>query len=105
LLLVIFIGGKSYNPYTFYLTELQGLCIKAYQNHKQKIDIEVFMIAKKVKKLMIDRGLTITALAEITGYSRSHISNVINGRVGSSTRIKKAIALALVGKRAWDKEK
>jgi len=34
---------------------------------------------KKVKKLLIDQDLTIAKLAETTGYSRVHLSNVING--------------------------
>ena len=52
------------------------------------------MIAKQVKKTMIDQDLTITKLTEITGYTLGHISNVINGRY-ESVRAKKVIALAL----------
>ena len=52
------------------------------------------MIAKNVKKTMIDQDLTATRLAEITGYTAGHICNVINGRV-ESPRAKKIIALAL----------
>ena len=52
------------------------------------------MIFKKVKKVMIDQNLTVTRLAEITGYKRCHISNVINGHI-ESQRAKKVIALAL----------
>jgi len=52
------------------------------------------MIFKKVKKVMIDQDLTVTRLAEITGYKRCHLSNVINGRM-ESQRAKKVIALAL----------
>jgi len=52
------------------------------------------MIFKKVKKAMIDQDLTVTKLAQITGYKRCHISNVINGHM-ESQRAKKVIALAL----------
>jgi DNA-binding Xre family transcriptional regulator len=52
------------------------------------------MIAKKVKKTMIDRDITVTNLAKITGYTRGHLSNVINGRI-DSIKVKKVIALAL----------
>jgi len=58
------------------------------------------MIFKEVKKSMIDQDLTVTKLAEITGYKRCHISNVINGRM-ESQRAKKVISLAL--KRDYDK--
>ena len=43
---------------------------------------------------MIDKDLNATKLAEITGYTRGHICNVINGRV-ESLRAKKVIALVL----------
>jgi len=52
------------------------------------------MIAKVVKKEMIDKDITITSLAQATGYTRSHLSNVINGKV-ESEKVKKIIALAL----------
>ncbi len=52
------------------------------------------MIAKEVKKTMIDQDLTITKLAVITGYTRPHLCNVINGHF-ESVRAKKSIALAL----------
>ena len=52
------------------------------------------MINKKVKKEMIDQELTITKLSSITGYTRCHLSNVINGNV-DSTKAKKIISLAL----------
>ncbi len=52
------------------------------------------MIFKEVKKAMIDQDFTVTKLAEITGYKRCHISNVINGHIPSQ-RAKKVIALAL----------
>ena len=52
------------------------------------------MIAKEVKKTLIDQNITITKLAEITGYKRVHLCNVINGHI-DSPRVKKVIALAL----------
>lgn len=52
------------------------------------------MSAKNVKKTMIDQDLSLTKLAGITGYSRVHLSNVINGHL-ESLRAKKVIALAL----------
>lgn len=52
------------------------------------------MIAKNVKKVLIDKELSVTKLAEITGYTRGHICNVINGHI-DSPRAKKMIALAL----------
>ena len=58
------------------------------------------MIFKEVKKAMIDQDVTVTRLAEITGYKRCHVSNVINGRM-DSPRAKKVIALAL--RRDYDK--
>jgi transcriptional regulator with XRE-family HTH domain len=52
------------------------------------------MVFKKVKKAMIDADLTITRLAEVTGYSRPYLSKVINGK-SDSKKIKKVVALAL----------
>jgi len=52
------------------------------------------MTVKNIKKAMIDQELTATKLAEITGYTRGHISNVINGHF-DSIRAKKVICLAL----------
>ena len=49
---------------------------------------------KKVKKAMIDKDLTTVKLSEITGFSRVHISNVINGHF-EAPRARKAIADAL----------
>ena len=49
---------------------------------------------KKVRKALIDADLTITHLAEITGFTREHLSSVINGNV-ESKRAEKIIALAL----------
>ena len=49
---------------------------------------------KKVKKALIDADLTIAKLSEITGYTRPHLSKVINDRY-DSIRAKKSIALAL----------
>ena len=52
------------------------------------------MVFKVVKKSMIDQDLTVTKLAKITGYTRGHLSNVINGRL-DSIRAQKSISLAL----------
>ncbi len=49
---------------------------------------------KAIKKLLIDRDMTITELALKTGFTRSHLSSVIHGRL-DSRRAKRAIALAL----------
>ncbi len=49
---------------------------------------------KVIKKLLIDRDMSITDLARITGYGRTHLSAVIHGRL-DSRRAKRAIALAL----------
>lgn len=52
---------------------------------------------------MIKRDVTVAELARLTGYSRPHLSGVINGRY-ESMRAKKVIALAL-GKKfkeIWD---
>ena len=48
----------------------------------------------KVKKALLDQGITITRLARMTGFTRGHLSGVINGRY-ESIRAKKVIALAL----------
>ena len=48
---------------------------------------------KKVKKALIDADLTVVKLSEVTGYTRPHLSNVINGNI-DSIRAKKVIALA-----------
>jgi len=52
------------------------------------------MSFKNVKKTMIDKDLNIKELSEITGYTRGHLSNVINGHI-DSFRAKKVISLAL----------
>jgi lambda repressor-like predicted transcriptional regulator len=49
---------------------------------------------KTIKKLLIDRELTIAALARKSGYTRSHLSAVIHGRV-DSPKAQRAIAAAL----------
>lgn len=63
------------------------------------------MVNKNVKKTMIDQNLTLTKLGAITGYSRVHLSNVINGHL-ESLRAKKVIALALRKdfRELWDDE-
>ncbi len=52
------------------------------------------MVFREVKKTLIDQGLTIEDLSKMTGYSRGHLSGVINGR-HKSTKVMKVIALAL----------
>jgi len=49
---------------------------------------------KSVKIVLINKGLTIADLARMTGFSREHLSGVINGRY-QSERARKIIALAL----------
>lgn len=41
---------------------------------------------KKIKHLMVDKGWTLKDLAEKTGYTPQHISNVIRGEVGGSQK-------------------
>jgi len=52
------------------------------------------MVHLEVKKAMLDRGISLKRLAEITGYSKFHLCGVINGRI-ESERAKKVISLAL----------
>jgi lambda repressor-like predicted transcriptional regulator len=49
---------------------------------------------KIIKKLLIDRGLTIADLARKSGYTRAHFSAAIHGRV-NSPKVQRAIATAL----------
>lgn len=51
-------------------------------------------MGKAVKKILIDKELSIADLARMTGFTRGHLSGVINGRY-ESERAKKIIALAL----------
>ena len=49
-----------------------------------------------VKKAMIDHDdMTVTELAKETGFSRSHVSQVINGTMVPSANIKSAIESCL----------
>lgn len=60
-----------------------------------KISRRIFIVVfKKVKKALIDQNLSVTKLADITGYTRVHLYNVINGHL-NYVKPKKAIALAL----------
>ena len=52
------------------------------------------MTTKNIKKALIDRNLNITKLAQITGFSRVYLSNVINGHF-EGPKARKAIAEAL----------
>ncbi|MFC1867676.1 helix-turn-helix domain-containing protein, partial [Thermodesulfobacteriota bacterium] len=58
-----------------------------------------------VKIEMLNQGITITKLADLTGYTRPHLSGVINGKYDSG-RAKKVIALALRKdfKELWDNQ-
>ncbi len=49
---------------------------------------------KEVRKVMIDRDLTYDKLAKLTGFSKSRISDAVNGRPVAS-KLKKSLALAL----------
>ncbi len=49
---------------------------------------------KEIKKILIDRGLTIADLARKSGYTREHLSAVIHGRL-QSPKAQRAIAAAL----------
>ncbi|NIN00847.1 MAG: helix-turn-helix domain-containing protein, partial [candidate division Zixibacteria bacterium] len=52
------------------------------------------MVSKVIKKILIDQGVTITELSKQIGYTRGHVSSVINGRI-DSIRVKKILALSL----------
>lgn len=49
---------------------------------------------KDVKKLLIDKDMTIKDLVQKTGYTRGHLSGVIHGRL-DSPKAQRAIAAAL----------
>ena len=38
---------------------------------------------KELKKILIEKDMTIKALAEKAGYTRVHMSNIVNGHVKS----------------------
>jgi lambda repressor-like predicted transcriptional regulator len=50
--------------------------------------------AKKIKKLLIDKGMTMAELAYESGYSRVHTSYVVNGHF-KSKKAREAIARVL----------
>jgi transcriptional regulator with XRE-family HTH domain len=52
------------------------------------------MVFKEIKKILIDRDLSIKTLAERIGYSRGHVSNIIHGHF-RSTKARQAIAQEL----------
>ncbi len=64
------------------------------------------MVSKVIKKILIDQGVTITELSKQIGYTRGHVSSVINGRI-DSIRVKKILALSLNKsfKELWNEEK
>lgn len=65
--------------------------ISSYSQYQER---NISMIAKEVRKTMIDKDLTVRKLAEITGYTYNHLCGVLSGRF-DSLRAKKVIALAL----------
>jgi transcriptional regulator with XRE-family HTH domain len=58
-------------------------------------NLEIEMYFKKIKKAMIDQDFTVTKLAQIIGYTRGYVGNILNGHIVASVRFKKIIALAL----------
>jgi DNA-binding Xre family transcriptional regulator len=52
------------------------------------------LASKKIKKTLIDDGLSVTELAKIIGYTREHLSGVISGRI-KSRRAERLISTAL----------
>ena len=52
------------------------------------------MIGTALKAKRIEKGISQAKLAEITGYTRGHLSNIINGNF-DSVRAKKVVSLAL----------
>lgn len=48
----------------------------------------------RVKIKMLEKRVSVTKLAKVTGYSRTYLSSVINGHRGSE-RVRRVIALAL----------
>ena len=49
---------------------------------------------KELKKTLIDRGMTIKDLAQQAGYTRVHMSNIVNGHI-QSIRAEKLISFIL----------
>ncbi|NJL58264.1 MAG: transcriptional regulator [Desulfobacteraceae bacterium] len=64
------------------------------------------MSIRRVKKTIAQNGMNITSLAKATGYTRSHISNVIHGHF-KSPKAREAIANALniESQKLWGKGK
>jgi len=52
------------------------------------------MISKSIKKTLIDQDINMTQLAKMTGYSRTHLSAIVNGRF-HSPRAEKIVAMTL----------
>ncbi len=57
---------------------------------------------KEIKKCLIDLDLTITDLAKRTGFSRVHISNVVNGH-WNSKNVRDAVT-RVIGKNLWGED-
>jgi DNA-binding Xre family transcriptional regulator len=49
---------------------------------------------KELKKTLIDQGMTIKDLAQEAGYTRVHMSNIVNGHI-QSIRAEKLISFIL----------
>lgn len=62
------------------------------------------MGTKRVKKMMIDRDLSVQEIANRTGFSKQYMSNVINGRyTGQKARAAIADVLGETPEKLWGK--
>lgn len=52
------------------------------------------MSNKEIKKILIDKDMTVTNLAKETGYTRVHMSRIINGHI-KSPKAERLIAFVL----------
>ncbi len=60
------------------------------------------MKTKEIKKLMIDRDLSVQKIADETGFSKGYVSNVINGRYpGIKVRAAIADILEVPAEKLW----
>lgn len=57
--------------------------------------MKIFMESKEVKKLMLQNGLNVSALAEQVEVGISYMSQVINGKRNPSPKLAKRIAETL----------
>ena len=58
-------------------------------------------VTLRIKKIMLEQGLSYDDLAIMTGYSCEHLSRVVNCHL-DSPKVKKVIALALGDVNIWD---